>query len=228
MRKALDFYCGAGWATRGMQMAGFHVTGVDIKPQPRYCGDAFIQADALSVSLDGYDFVWSSPPCQAHTVLKKMWNAKPHVDLIPQTRAKLKAWGGPWIIENVVGAPLFSPVLLCGTMFNLGAGEAELRRHRLFESNCFLLGPECQHRLSRVVGVYGGHGRDRRRRPKSVGVYGHSGGASRQGQEFSVTERREAMGIDWMMGTELSQAIPPAYSQFLCQQILEQLERRAA
>ena len=255
--KALDLFCGAGGATRGMQRAGFHVTGVDVKPQPRYVGDAFIQADALSVSLDGYDFVWSSPPCQAHTVLKKMWNAKAHIDLIPQTRAKFKAWGGPYIIENVVGAPLIRPVLLCGTMFNLGTGDAELRRHRLFESNCFLLAPECRHGQRKAsIGVYGGHLRNRKR---TIGIYGEGVRDSRMKQartigvygkavrdrglegrlvadrnpdqgcaDWGVQEGREAMDVDWMSLTELCQAIPPAYSEFLCQQIVEQLERRAA
>ena len=106
-------------------------------------------------------------------------------------------------------------------MFGLGTaeGKAELRRHRLFESNqYFLMTLECQHDREMVCGVYGGHGRDRRR---TVGVYGHSGGRSvRDGtQQFNTDQRREAMGIDWMTGAELSQAIPPAYSEFLCRSL---------
>jgi DNA (cytosine-5)-methyltransferase 1 len=202
--KALDLFCGAGGASMGLHRAGFDVTGVDIAPQPRYPFH-FIQADALTFPLDGYDFVWASPPCQAHTMMKTMYNAKPHADLIPATRAKLKAWGGPYIIENVIGAPLLSPVLLCGTMFHLGSGDAELRRHRLFESNRFLMAPDCRHVQLRVIGVYGGHGRDRRRKKNT--------------QDFSTEARREAMGIDWMAGNELSQAIPPVYAEFLCRQI---------
>lgn len=135
--RALDLYCKAGGATRGLQQAGFHVTGVDIQKQPHYCGDKFIQANALEFEIDPaeFDFIWASPPCQAHTALKTMHNAKHHEDLIPQTRAKLVASGLPFAIENVPGAPLIEPILLCGTMFKLGVEDAELRRHRIFEVN---------------------------------------------------------------------------------------------
>lgn len=34
----------------------------------------------------------------------------------------------------------------------------------------------------------------------------------------------DAMGIDWMTGAELSQAIPPAYTEFIGKQLLRHLE----
>ena len=220
--KCLDLFCCAGGAGEGYRRAGFDVTGVDIRPQP-HNPHRFIQGDALAFVRDHgreYDFIHASPPCQAHTALKSMPNAKKHIDLIPQTRELLIATGKPWVIENVPGAPLRSPFMLCGTMFGLGVGDAELRRHRLFETNWYcLLDMVCRHyHRGRVIGVYGGHGRDRRRiRPATVCVCGSAGGKSnRDGtQQFSTAERATAMGIDWMTGAELSQAIPPAYTEWI-------------
>ena len=142
--RALDLFCCAGGAAKGLDQAGFEVVGVDIKPQPRYPFE-FHQADALAFPTEGFDFIWASPPCQAHTSMKSMHNAKPHLDLIPETRAKLQASGIPYVIENVVGAPLIDPFMLCGTMFGLGVEDAELRRHRIFESSFPILAPKCQH-----------------------------------------------------------------------------------
>lgn len=222
--KAIDLFCSAGGASRGLQMAGFHVTGVDIRPQPRYCGDVFHEADALTFPLEGFDFVWASPPCQAHTSLRTMHNAKPHADLIPATRERLERWGGVWVMENVVGAPLGIGIQLCGTSFGLGAGDAELRRHRHFESNVMLLGLPCRHNAG-VIGIYGGHARNRRR---TIGVYGEGARDSRRkfdkGQpDFSVQDARVALGIDWMTIAELSQAIPPAYSEWIGRQVMQAL-----
>lgn len=216
--RLLDLFCCAGGAALGYHRAGFDVVGVDVKPQPRYPFE-FIQADVLALDptfVASFDAIHASPPCQAHTSLNQMWNAKDHPNLIPHTRDMLRASGRPWAIENVMGAKahMINPIMLCGTMFDLGAEGAELRRHRLFElsfSVCFV--PQCHHRLTRVIGVYGGHGRDRRRKVN--------------GQDFSVAARRVAMGIDWQTGTELSQAIPPAYTEFIGGQLLSAVEREA-
>jgi len=231
MPRALDLFCGAGGVSVGLHRAGFDVVGVDVKMQPRY-PFTFIQADATSppVDLAGFDFIWASPPCQAHTSLKVMHNAKAHTDLIPETRALLVASGRPWCIENVPGAPLEYSVMLCGTMFGLGCGDAELRRHRLFETSFPMLAPQCRHGSRPVIGLYGGHARNRRR---TIGVYGEGCRDSRRkfdkGQpDFTIEDGRAAMGIDWMTTAELSQAIPPAYSEFIARAFLAQKQREAA
>jgi DNA (cytosine-5)-methyltransferase 1 len=209
--RALDLYCGAGGATRGLQDAGFHVTGVDLYAQPRYIGDRFILADALSLTAEfiaSFDFVWSSPPCQALSTMRHVHNALPHVNPIPQTRAQLIAAGKPYVIENVEGARewLIDPIMLCGTAFGLGAANRELQRHRLFETSFPVTAPSCRHSGRPVLGVYGGHVRDRR---PPVGKNHVSG------SNLPITVGWEAMGIDWMTGAEISEAIPPAYSHFV-------------
>lgn len=201
----------------GYHRAGFDVTGVDIAPMPRY-PFTFIQADALEyVAEHGreYDVIHASPPCQAFTALKTTWNAKSHVDLLTPTREALARLSVPWIIENVPGAPIRHHIVLCGTMFGLGIRDAELRRHRWFETRppFPVLVPPCAHGQRPVtIGVYGQHGRDRRR---TVDTF------------FSVADGRIAMGIDWMTGDELSQAIPPAYTEFIGNLILSQIEAAA-
>lgn len=154
----------------GLHRAGFDVVGVDLKRQRRY-PFAFVQGDALNppVRLSDFDLIWASPPCQAHTALSKMWNSRTHEDRIPETRALLQASGVPYVIENVPGAPLKASLRLCGTMFGLKTPcGAELRRHRYFESSFLVMQPHCRHGWT-VIGVYGGHVRDRCR---TVGVYG--------------------------------------------------------
>lgn len=241
--RLLDLFCKAGGAGMGYSLAGFEVVGVDIEPQRHYPFE-FHQADVMTLDLDflrSFDAIHASPPCQAFTALRTMYNAKPHADLLTPTRELLRETGRPWVIENVEGARrvMREPILLCGSMFGLGTGNAELRRHRLFELSGFdMLRPLCQHYTrSRVIGVYGGHGRDRRRtvtvvgdgngrdyrkHPATVGVYGSAGGASvRDGtQQFSTDQRREAMGIDWMNGDELSQAIPPAFTDYIGKRLM--------
>ena len=233
--RLLDLFCCAGGAGMGYAQAGFEVVGVDVRPQPRYPFE-FIQADCLALDpawIATFDAIHASPPCQAHTAMKTMHNAKTHEDLVEPARALLKASGLPWIMENVVGAPLRDPILLCGTMFGLGVEDAELRRHRLFECSFpIALVPECQHGSRDVIGVYGGHIRNRRR-ARTIGIYGEGARDSRRKfdkgvPDFTTDQGRTAMGIDWMTTAELSQAIPPAYTEFLGRQLIQQVEQRRA
>lgn len=210
--RALDLFCGAGGATRGLQRAGFHVTGVDIKPQPRYCGDVFIQADALNppVDLKSFDFIWASPPCQAFTMAQNAAkNAHNHPNHIPATRAMLKASDCAYAIENVVGAPLLNPLTLCGLTFGLN-----VKRHRLVETNFFLLVPPCPNHDQDYFVIFGHEVRSRRT--------GHAAG-----RKNKIAEGRKAMGIEWMTRGELSEAIPPAYSEYIARQFLAQRKSEA-
>lgn len=235
--RLLDLFCGAGGCSVGYDRAGFEVVGVDIKPQKRYqfrfvCHDAitFLQDLMNGAQIDGFrlrDFqvIHASPPCQIFSALKVMPNASEHSDLLTPTRDMLVAQGRPWVIENVVGAPislrqrsLFSKgsgIMLCGTMFNLNNGEHELRRHRLFESSESLPQPACRHRLP-VIGFYGDHARTRQR---TIAGNRNRGGDI-TGNERKMPLVRDLMGIDWMIWDEAKLAIPPAYTEFLGKQLL--------
>lgn len=222
---ALDLFCGAGGATLGLQRAGYRVTGIDLNKQPRYCGDSFIRADILNLTahdLRGFDLIWASPPCQAHSDMKSAPNAKAHKDLIPFTRNLLNKTGTQWVIENVEGAPLVNPVTLCGSMFNLKAGQHQLRRHRLFESTFTIEARACEH-TTPVIGIYGGHVRCR--------AASHNG---RRTRDFEGLNKRDlasrALGIEHMTLTEMSQAIPPAYSEHIgrCATMDRDRQKRAA
>lgn len=212
----LDLFCGVGGAARGYQLAGFHVTGVDIKPQPRYAGDVFIEGDALAYCREhghAFDVIHASPPCQAFSVMKSLHNAKPHPDLIPETRSLLEAANKPFVIENVPGAPLKTSLILCGSMFGLRSHRGYLRRHRHFESNVLLLAPgACRHE-----GL-------------AIGVYGH-GSAGRLGQRMrtaNVDEARVLMGMPWSTRDGMSQGIPPAYTHHIGAQVMAWLINREA
>lgn len=204
--KLLDLFCKAGGATRGYQLAGFHVTGVDIRPQPRYAGDRFIQADALAYLADHwqeYDAVHASPPCQGYSVCAGMPWVKERPMLIGAVRDLLRATGKPYAIENVPGAAKYmqAPVSLCGLSFGL-----KVFRHRLFECSFLLLAPShLSHRGYRI-----GHDGF-----CCVAGGGDSGNGRVPADHRTVAAWRRAMGIDWMTQGELAEAVPPAYTNFV-------------
>ena len=228
--RLLDLFCGAGGAAMGYHRAGFEVVGVDIKPQPHYPFE-FHQADALEYLTEHgaeFDVIHASPPCQAFSAMTNgRWKGrvKNHPDLIEPTRKLLREIGRPYVIENVIGAPLIDPAMLCGTMFGLETETGnQLRRHRLFETSFPVsLVSTCRHNNYSAIGVYGGGQHPRRqshRRSAERPMYAGTPGDS----DFGVTARRKVMGIDWMSGKELNQAIPPAYTEFIGKQLVEHLK----
>lgn len=206
----LDLYCGAGGAARGYQLAGFHVTGVDCVPQPRYVGDRFIQGDAIQyLKLMGqhYDAIHASCPCQQYSLMSHVTEQHGNYpDLIAETRAELRKAGRPWVIENVMRAPLIvkNSITLCGEYFGL-----DLYRHRRFESGIRLHAPERPHLHTRPISPAG------RWTPGTI--------IEVVGNFSPVAEARRAMDIDWMRRSELAEAIPPAYTNFIGEQLLDAL-----
>jgi hypothetical protein len=196
----------------GYSRAGFEVVGVDINPQPHYPFE-FIQADALTFPLDGFDVIHASPPCQLYTRKSADWGRKrnhwtKHPDLIGPTRERLELSGLSYIIENVVGAPLKAQLLLCGSHFGL-----RIAKHRLFEANWPLpMAPaSCDHR----------------------NVYNPWSGPNR-----SAAKLREAQGTPWIpmsggasrkagVTGDLFNAIPPAYAFWVGSALLAAIERAA-
>lgn len=210
--KAADLFCKAGGASMGLARAGFEVTGFDIEPQPRY-PFRFIQADALLSDLSGFGFVWASPPCQKFTIAGRTQRAsgREYADLINATRHMLIQSGIPWAIENVPGAPVRPDFILCGSQFGL-----PIARHRLIECS-FATGltPSCQH-VEDIITVCG-HGTPQWMRQRRIKLGLHP--------NASVAVKKAAMGIDWMNRGELSQAVPPAYSQFIAEKFLAGLNQ---
>lgn len=210
----LDLFCGAGGAAMGYARAGFDVVGVDVRPCPRY-PFAFVLADAFTFPLDGFDAIHASPPCQRHSKTRAILHGKGLEcrgtdDGIERIRERLIAHGSPYVIENVPGAPLRDPILLCGTMFGLG-----VLRHRLFESNRLLRAPE----HPRHEGSTNSH-RGYSRGARYVTVGGHN---------YNPEDGRRAMGIDWMRTRdgELNEAIPPAYTEWVGRQLMETIRCRS-
>lgn len=232
--RLLDLFCCEGGMATGYARAGFEVVGVDISKQKRYPFE-FIQKDALSAIHPGgdlydcwvmeFDAIHASPPCQADSITKHS-HKKQHVSLIEPTRELLRATGLPYVMENVVGADMPGSIILCGASFDLTTEDDDgrplvLKRHRQFESNVPLLTMPCKcseyrKRGYKVGGVYGGGSSDRN----------HAEQVRRGGYTPSKQARERLMDIDWMTLYGLSQAMPPAYGEFVGIQLLHFLESR--
>ena len=221
--RMLDLFCCAGGAGAGYARAGFEVVGVDINPQPNYPFE-FHQADALEYLAEHwqeFDVIHASPPCQAFSRTKTLHD-NTHPDLIEPTRAAMIATGLPWVLENVVGAPLLNPITLCGTEFGLRTTDVDgvplkLVRHRLFESNVAISrAGECAHNNTvQTASIYGAGG---------GWTPAHRDNPERRGGYIPATDVvRELLGIDWMTKHELSQSIPPVFTEHIGAQLIDAL-----
>lgn len=211
----LDLFCCAGGAGVGYYKAGFDVIGIDIEPQPNY-PFPFIQTDAMTLDMKFiklFDAIHASPPCQSYSDLaKRNRNADEWPRLIEPIRDILMRSGLPYVIENVEGAPLKDPVVLCGTMFK----GLRVIRHRLFEANFPIVVPDHGkhpkvHTFDKRKAHYG-KTHDMR---DFVQVTG--------GGNCRIAAARDAMGIEWMTKNELNEAIPPAYSYYIGKQLMAHL-----
>lgn len=216
----VDLFSKAGGAAMGYWYAGWQPLCVDVEPQPN-CPFPFVQSEALAFvdggGLRGAIAVHASPPCQAFSSMRNLVRARgydrEYPDLVGPVRERLIAWGGLYVIENVPGAPLDLPLVLCGSMFD---PPMDVWRHRLFESNAELEPPmwPCRHKLyaPRYASKFN---RKQKTDARVCGVYG----ASRRREEIELWPA--AMEIDWMTPHELAQAIPPRFTAFIGAQLLE-------
>ena len=222
--RILDLFCGAGGAAEGYRQAlevlgiKYEIVGVDIAKQPRY-PFTFVQGDALEyLALHGseFDFIHASPPCQQYSACKNIPQNRTNTypDLVVPVREALIRTGVPYVIENVVSAPLHTNIILCGTMFGL-----KVYRHRAFESSLMLFQPAHFKHTERIGGYRPG-GKLPRKAPRDWEGY-----ICVAGGNFTIAQARRAMGIDWMTKKEIAEAIPPAYTRWIGMQIFSTVER---
>jgi DNA (cytosine-5)-methyltransferase 1 len=204
----LDLFCCEGGAAVGYERAGFEVVGVDIEPQGRYPFE-FHQGDAMTWPLDGFDALHASPPCQDHSSLLSLHEEHGTGWMLDATIERFQASGLPYVVENVSGADMPGALTLCGSEFGLKATSRgkvwHLKRHRQFVSNVFLMGAGGCTCSGRKIG----------------GVYGHGGGGQQaRGFKLDLAASREVMGMPWASRHGVSQGIPPAYTQYIGEQLI--------
>jgi len=204
--RLLDLFCCEGGAATGYHRAGFEVVGVDLVSQPKYPFE-FHQADALDFCKEhGHEFdaIHASPPCQRFCA-GHVPDRQRHPDLIQATRDALNATGKPYVIENVPNAPIRADIVLTGQQFGL-----PLIRKRHFETNWFdyeFSAPQTHFGDTICV----------------VGTGTPTGTLKKLGRALTIAEKREAMEMPWASVHGLSQAIPPAYTQWIGTRLMEVL-----
>ena len=213
--RLLDLFCCAGGAAAGYVRAGFEVVGVDIDPQPNFPFE-FIQADALKLDekfMASFDAIHASPPCQSYSDLAKR-NGNGHMwpRLIEPVREMLIRTGKPYVMENVEGAPMLNPTVLCGTMFK----GLRVLRHRLFESNFLIIAPP--HGKHPICHTFDKRKSQFGKTNDMIDFVSVNGGGN-----CSIAAARDAMGIDWMNKGELNESIPPAYTKLIGTQLLRHI-----
>jgi len=212
--RALDLFCGAGGASKGLEKYFDEIVGVDAKHQPRYPHE-FIRHDALSMPDSFYfefDFIWASPPCQAFVSM----SYRDAPNLILKTRQLLTKLTIPWVIENVPSAPLLKFITLCGTMEEFPF--LRVIRHRRFESSFFI--PQPYHLAAdEHPPVYSFD----RRAKRLQGLNEDEDYITVAGNNASLGAMSDAMGIWWMTRPEITQAVPPVYSSYIAKHFIKTL-----
>jgi DNA (cytosine-5)-methyltransferase 1 len=225
--RLLDLFCGAGGAAEGYRRAGFEVVGVDIEPQPRYPFE-FHRADAMPLLtflpeggyipgsdwyLEDFAAIHASPPCQKFTAYRRRGDGvgDGYPDLIAPVRERLERSGLPWVMENVARSPVRPHVLLCGSSFGL-----DVQRHRWFETTVPMMSPPCAHGLQKPRFAHATN-RTNLRRTVEIGVW-----------RIPLAIQQAAMGIDWMTLDELTEAIPPAYTEYIGGELMEAIAAESA
>lgn len=193
MLKVLDLFCGQGGTCEGIINAvkDVFIVGVDIEDM-EYYPEYFMQYDVLKLDIDfikKFDFIWASPPCQYYSLATNGNKEKyAHLDLLPSVRSMLNIAGCPYVIENVVGAPIRADLTLQGDMFGLG-----VLRTRYFEISGFKVEQP----------------RKRKIHQEFITVAGHAGGLA----DYKLLK---AMGIrHYMPRKGIVNAVPPAYASYV-------------
>jgi hypothetical protein len=206
--KILDICSGVGGASMGIHLAGHSVTGLDIDPkQLEDYPFEKILGDALTCSLEGFDAYFASPPCQRYSYATTQWRNKgnEYPDLISQIRDRLLTTGKPFVLENVVGAPLRQDLLLCGQMFDKPEKRFTIRRHRIFEIHGFTV-PQIEH--IKHTGIVGDG--------RVLSIFGHGGGVRYNHCSSKLADWKEVMEMPWAKTRrQVTESIPPFYTRYI-------------